>query len=342
MAESVPAPRETHLARRVTQLAKGMPGIEDLTPAQVDKLAQAVVVDELKAELRRAIVAERVDWQAEREAFLSDARSPHTREAYARALDRLGAWLELHALPASNLTPRLADDFIRDLRAQSGRDADSTRLVVSACSSFFGFLERRFDEIRNPFRGTRARPATTWKVATIPTASETAEIRAAADPQTRAALEVIVSTGLRIGGLPELVIREDLSYYTTSKGKRFLGPEPVSEQVRKAIRAAGLDPRRPFSPETFPLEESARRAEGPVRADHVVAILKMRLARTCQALQLEGKIGAVYSWHDFRHAFAQANVGRGMQWLKAALGHSSIAITEHYLQNTLALDTGKM
>lgn len=46
-------------------------------------------------------------------------------------------------------------------------------------------------------------------------------IRAAADPVTRAALEVIVSTGLRIGGLPALQMRKDLSYYTESKGKRF-------------------------------------------------------------------------------------------------------------------------
>jgi hypothetical protein len=85
-----------------------MPELQDLTPAQVDKIAQGVVVDELKAEMRRAIVAERVDWQAEREAFLSDAKSPHTADAYRRSLDHLGAWLELHNLPAANLTLRLA------------------------------------------------------------------------------------------------------------------------------------------------------------------------------------------------------------------------------------------
>ena len=147
MTEHMPTSpqRETRLAHRVSQLAGSMSELADLTQAQVDKIAQGVVVDELKAEMRRAIVAERVDWQAEREAFLTDAKSTHRREAYTRALDHLGKWLELHALPASSLTPRLADDFIRDLRAMSGRDADSTRLVVSACSSFFSFLERRFD-----------------------------------------------------------------------------------------------------------------------------------------------------------------------------------------------------
>lgn len=139
-----------------------MPELADLTPGQVDKIAQGVAVDELKAEMRRAIVTQRVDWQAEREAFLSDARSTHTAEAYRRALDHLGTWLDLHNLPAANLTPRLADDFIPDMRAMSGKDADSVRLVVAACGSFFTFLERRFDEIRNPFRGSRARPVSTW------------------------------------------------------------------------------------------------------------------------------------------------------------------------------------
>ena len=101
MTENVPAKtREGHLARRVTQLAKGMPGLEDLTPAQVDRIAQGVAVDKLKAEMRRAIAAERVDWQAE-------------REAYGRALDNLGTWLESpcpagrepHAAPGRRLHP---------------------------------------------------------------------------------------------------------------------------------------------------------------------------------------------------------------------------------------------
>jgi len=192
--------RETHLQRRVSLLAKMMPGIEDLTPEQLDKIAQGVVVDELKADLRRAIVAERVDRQAERKAFLSDSKSAHTRDAYAQALGHLGKWLGLRNLPASSLTPRLADDFIRDLRAMSGRDADSTRLVVSAFSSFFSFLERRFDEIRNPFRGSRARPAATWTEAVIPNAAEIQTLQAAAEPALAAELAVAIETGLRVGG----------------------------------------------------------------------------------------------------------------------------------------------
>ena len=205
-----------------------------------------MVVDELKAEMRRAIVAERVDWQAERKAFLSDARSSHIREAYARALDHLGKRLELHNLRAANPTPCLADDFIRYMRAISGKDADSTRRVVSACSSFFSFPERRFDEIRNPFRGSRARPASTWTEAAIPSSAE---------------LEVLLgqaAAGSCRGsggghrdraprrGLPGLRMRDDGTRHTVSKGHRLAAAESLSPAALGALKRARLDPRRPF------------------------------------------------------------------------------------------------
>ena len=237
-----------------------MPELADLTPAQVDKIAQGVVVDELKAEMRRAIVAERVDWQAEREAFLSDAKSTHTREAYARALDHLGNWLELHNLPAANLTPRLADDFIRDLRAMSGRDADSTRLVVSACTSFFTFLERRFDEIRNPFRGSRARPASTWTEAVIPTAAELEVLQAAAEPPSprpwrwpsRRGFASGDCRGSRFGrtgpGTPSrrrtACTPLSRSLQTSAKPSRLRGWIPAGRSPRRASRGARPDGRR--------------------------------------------------------------------------------------------------
>jgi len=343
MTEAVPmkTPRKTHLERRVAQLARGMPGLEDLTPAQVDKVAQAVAVDELKGELRRAIVAERVDWQAEREAFLSDARSTHTAEAYRRALGQLSMWLELHALPAANLTPRLADDFIRDLRAMSGKDADSTRLVVSACSSFFSFLERRFDEIRNPFRGSRARPASTWTAAVIPSPAEMKVLQAEAELALGAALAVAIETGIRVGGLPGLTVREDGTWHTVSKAHRLQAAEPLSDGTLRAIGAAGLDPRRPFDPSTFPRGPGRIMTKGNPE-ELLIAWLKTRLARLCAQLEEDGKVSAVYSWHDLRHAFAERNAGRGLVWLRDRLGHSGVAVTERYLRNVLNADTGKM
>jgi site-specific recombinase XerD len=307
-----------------------------------------VVVDELKSQARRRILSARADWQAEREAFLSDKPSQHTRAAYARALQVLEAWLQRRNLALTDLSALLADDFIRDIRAQgywrSGvehpRDADTVRAIINAASSFYTFLERRFEEIKNPFRGTRARPLSTWETARIPTPQELQAIRAALDEVTRAALEVILETGLRIGGLPEMTIREDGSFYTTTKGRRFQGFAPLEPATRKALRAAHLDPCRPFAPELFPA--TRRRTEGPLTAGNLIALLKMRLQRACEKLLVERQISASFSWHDFRHAYAQTHLDRGMAWLRDRLGHASIAITERYLRNVLAVDTREM
>ena len=134
----------------------------------------------------------------------------------------------------------------------SGRNADSTRLVVSACSSFFTFLERRFDEIRNPFRGSRARPASTWTAAVIPTAAELEVLQAEAEPALAAALVAAIETGLRVGGLPGLTLPEDGTWHTISNAHRLQAAEPLSAATLSALRAAALDPRRPFDPENFP------------------------------------------------------------------------------------------
>jgi integrase len=243
----------------------------------------------------------------------------------------------------SSLTPRLADDFIRDLRARSGKDADSTCLVVSACSSFFSFLERRFDEIRNPFRGSRARPASTWTEAVIPTARELNVLQATAEPSLAAALAVAIETGLLVGELPGLNVREDGTWHAVSKAHRLHSAEPLSGDVCNALKAARLDSRRPFAPESFP--------RGPILVDGatkggaeelLIAWLKMRLARLCAQLMLERKLNAMYSWHDLRHASAERNADRGLVWLRDRLGHSSVSLTERYLRNVLGVDTGKM
>jgi integrase len=324
-----------------------MPELDDLSPDQVDTVMKAVVFGELTAEAKRRLVAAQVDWTAESEAFISDKESPHTRSAYRRALATLKLWLDRMNLRITDLSPRQADDFIRDLRAArrgngEAMDADSVRLVVAVCSAFCTFLEHRNDSMRNPFRGTRARPIATWTIAVIPSEEETQLILASADLITRAALLVVRETGLRVGGLPGLVINANNTWWTLTKGKRFQGLEPLSTQTITGIKAAALAPRTPFHPERFPIIDAHRRAKGPATANRVVQRLKMRLLRAERELLANGRIAAVYSWQDFRHAYASMNAHKGIAWVEAHLGHSSIAITERYLRNVLAMDTSKI
>ena len=77
--------------------------------------------------------------------------------AYTAAPVRLEAFAAIRGLPVLVLKPRDADGFAHEL-ARSGRAPASVRLDLAACSSFFAFLERRAETVRNPFRGTKARP----------------------------------------------------------------------------------------------------------------------------------------------------------------------------------------
>ena len=109
----------------------------------------------------------------------------------------------------------------------------------------------------------------------------------------------------------------------------MIGPDPLSKQAKRIIHLARLDPQQPFSLASlrrvgWKLKDQAQTsAEGLV-----IARLQMKLQRLCQRLVAQGKIKAVYSFHDLRHAFAEANAAHGLRWLQRRLGHAAIAITE--------------
>ena len=192
-----------YIARRTTLAVKNSPQLEDLTEEQADSVFNIATLNRLVEDAERRTNALSVDWEAQREAFLGDCQSPHTRRAYAHALDILSEWLSKMDLAPSDLDPANADEFIRDLlrerRVYAGvarpLDADTVRLVVNICSSFYGHLERSCGKkigLTNPFRGTRARPKSTWATATIPSTGDVEVLREAMDPVTRAAMEVVI------------------------------------------------------------------------------------------------------------------------------------------------------
>jgi integrase len=174
----------------------------------------------------------------------------------------------------------------------------------------------------------------------IPNAAELEVLQTGAEPALRAALAVAIERGLCIGGLPGLTVREDGTWHTVSKAHRLQAAEPLSGDSLGALKAARLDPRRPFDPQSLP--RSPGRADRGTKGspeELLIALLKTRLARQ---LLLDGRLSAAYSWHDLCHAFAERNAGRGLVWLRDRLGHSSISVTERYRRNVLNVDTGKM
>jgi site-specific recombinase XerD len=297
------------------RIAKGAPTLADLNNDQLEQIARMVMTQRLTQELNAAANIAGIDYHAERETFLNNVSrtgSKHTRRSYGNALARMEAYAERAHISPLELTPARADDFIYSQKGEAA--AASVRRDIAACSSFFTWLERRHEGIKNPFRGTKARPAKkTEKTLAIPNAPEVKKIIAALPAFEAAAVSVMAFRGLRIGGLPGMEITGE-RFKTHSKGKDISGELPGN--VLTAIKAANApDKRRPFSGITQ--EALARRIEYHIGKLHNA-----------------GKIKAVYSCHDFRHFFAvtEYRKDKDIKRVQRLLFHAGIQITDQYLR----------
>ena len=174
IAKRVTETPAANVADMAMRIARESPTLADLNHDQLEQIARMVMTQRLAAELNTAVDLAEIDYSAERETFLNNARSTdskHTHSSYRASIARLEAYAERAHISPLELTPARADDFIYSLKGEMS--SASVRLAVSSCSSFFTWLERRHEGINNPFRGTKARPALkAEKTLTIPNAAE--------------------------------------------------------------------------------------------------------------------------------------------------------------------------
>jgi integrase len=301
--------------RLAQHIAREIPSLHQLAPEELGALARIVVGQRLVRDLDRKVDLAGIDYKAEKATFIEQAgrtRSPNTRRAYASALDRLDAFAARRGSAVLAMKAKDADDFAYALAAE-GRAPASVRRDIAAASSLFAFIERRYEAIRNPFRGTKARPAKRAKRrAAYPSKEEASIILYSLDPEARAAASVMLFRGLRVGALPGLTIR-DGRFTARSKGKDIVGE--FSPEALEAIKAAGLDSRRPF-------EETSETKLADAIRKHTAKLSK------------NGDIAAAYSAHDFRHLYAvtEYRKDRDIYRVSKLLGHASIQVTEIYLR----------
>jgi integrase len=303
----------------LAQALAAFPTPEQWTPEQQTQAVRfAALLDTAQKMIASARISG-IDYQTEKTTFLDNASptgSEHTRTGYRAALGRLETWAAREKLSILELSPARADDFIYSLR---DRSPAAVRLDTAACSSFFTFLERRHANIRNPFRGTKARPGKkAVRKTEIPNPRELKIILAALPPQEKAAVSVMAFRGLRSGGLPPLCIR-GTRFETHSKGKDISGELPL--RVIKTIEHAGLPPKNPF-------------------AGILSNTLAKKIARGIKKLYIAGKISAPFSCHDLRHFFAvqEYRQHKDIHRLSKLLAHASIQVTETYLRGLGEVD----
>src|SRR5271169_5185669 len=84
------------------------PDLAELPDEVLEKLAEAVAIDNWKALLKGEANRARVDYERDRERWLGQASrtgSRHTRELYRRAIARLEAWCKTQGIEVLELTP---------------------------------------------------------------------------------------------------------------------------------------------------------------------------------------------------------------------------------------------
>ena len=307
----------TRTAENIQDMAQILAGYPSPDKWTREQKAQAVQFAALLDTAQKMIAAANltgIDYINEKEIFLGNAGktgSAYTHAGYRNALIRLDKWTARQKINPLELTPAQADDFIYSLRGD--RAPASIRLDISAASSFFTWLERRHAGIKNPFRGTKARPGKkAVRSFAIPSKKEVETITAKLPARLAAAAAVMAYRGLRAGALSTLAINGDRVTWH-SKGKDYAGHIPNA--VLSAIKAASLPLRAPF-------------------AGILTNTLEKRIARAIEKLYKAGKLSACFSCHDLRHFYAitEYRKDKDIHRVSGLLGHASIQITENYLK----------
>ena len=316
IAQKITASRAGSPAEMAMRIKQEAPTLSGLTPDQLELVARLVITHRLVDEMNTAVNLAGIDWGKEKGVFLENAgqeQSRHTRRGYNNALTKLETWAGAEGVNPLELSPARADDFIYSLKATGAAPA-SVRLTIAAASSFYGFLNRRYKTIENPFRGTKARPKKkAVRTLAIPTAPEIETILRELPGLWSAAAAVMAGLGLRAGALPGLSIKGG-RYFTHTKGKDIDGD--IAPEIVERIKAAGLALREPFTGRT---------------ANSIELMFNYHVKKLYSA----GKIAAAYSCHDLRHfaAVREYNRDKDIRRVRDFLGHSSIATTETYLRS---------
>lgn len=258
-----------------------------------------------------------IDYETEKENFFkqcSKTKSNHTKRQYKNGLNKLEEYCRINNKNILFIKAREADDFITEVNSSELSNL-SIRALVSSCSSFFSFLERRYPFIKNPFRGTKTRPPVkNKKRLEVPTKKEIELIiKDISDPLIKMAVIFIMECGVRVGALPKLEIKNN-KYYSYSKGKEISWK--VTDKAIKELKKNKLDIETPFKNKSS-------------------EVIRNIFYRSSKRLYEQGKIKASYSIHDIRHYFAVKlyKQTKDIELIRQALNHSSIAITGLYLRS---------
>jgi len=309
--------KNNDIEKMALKIANESPELNDLTPEQLEQIARIVITQNLTNELSNKVKLANIDYKKEKTIFImqsSRTGSEQTQSQYYKSLTSLEKYTKKNGLDILQLTTGQADDWIYSLNGSP----NYKNLIIAGVSCFYSFLERRYSVIKNPIRGTKARPEKKpVREIEVPSEIELFMILNELPELEKMAVSIMAFRGLRIGALNNLKIWGN-RYSAISKGKSIYGEFPI--EVLTNIKSSELNNKSPF--EGFSTNA-----------------LKLRIYRATYKLYKAGKIYAAYSAHDFRHYFAvnEYQKNKDIYRLCKLLDHTNIGITEAYLRS-LKLD----
>lgn len=266
--------------------------------------------------------------------WLKQNVSEHTLAAYRSDLQQLEAWLVSKQADQSlaQLQSVQLEQFLVHL-SQSGRTRRSQARLLSACRTYFKYLQQAGLRLDNPC----AQLITPRQVSQLPetlSEAEVVQLLAAPDTQTalglrdKAMLEVLYATGLRVTELVELrlnevSLRQGLVKVVGKGNKERLVPlgEEAIHWLEQYLHYGRVDLMKEPTDVLF----LSGRAQQMTRQT-----FWYRIKHYAVLAGIERNL----SPHKLRHAFAThlLNHGADLRALQMLLGHADIATTQIYTQ----------
>jgi integrase/recombinase XerC len=255
---------------------------------------------------------------------LMDGRglSRETLRAYINDIEDLVSFLEDHGSPVPDR--RLVRSYLLRITSRYGRSSVNRKL--SAFKGFFAYVAREHGLASNPFGHVRSlkRPLDLPRFLTPDEVSDLLD--AVGDPRDKALLEILYSTGIRVGeaeGLKccDVDVKAGFVLVTGKGSKQRMVPvgRRAVEALCAYLRTRGIsDPI--YSTEPLFLGKRG----GPLRS--------RGMRRIVWRWALQASIAKRVSPHVIRHTFAShlLDAGADLRSIQEMLGHESLSTTQRY------------
>jgi site-specific recombinase XerD len=290
--------------------------------------------------------------------------SEHTRRAYRTAWEQFMAWSEARGIPPWQVTVRTAAAWVDHLAEGQGRAASTVGARVAALSSFYSYAGEVYaimDEGRevplhqgiNPFRAVERPEVQAYGKAIYPSQAEVMRLVAAIDLSTargwrdRAIVLGLLTMAQRFNGWLAVrwgdIHQGETTVYMVYQAK---GGRRCKAAIHSEVWAAVLEwldrsGRAPLEPEDFVFvadepERAARLPGVPMPGNQPLS--NATVNGLLRALARRAGVDPVRAHaHGLRHAGARwmRQQGADIWELQRALGHSSVATTQIYLEEVV-------